>query len=120
MNKAQKVVVGFFIVSVLIIAGLYITYVLKQKEVGLPLENTLYYSFTCPHCKVVEQFIAENNITYKINFTEKEVSLNSGNAEELVLVGKYCKQGIPFYETPVKFLKKFIMSTSPTKQLWLV
>jgi hypothetical protein len=91
MNKAQKIVVGFFIASLLVIAGLYFVYNSKQNGTEFPSGDTLYFSFTCPHCKIVEEFIATNNVTSKINFTQKEVSLNQGNARELVSVGKYCK-----------------------------
>jgi phage FluMu protein Com len=90
MNKAQKIVVGFFIVSILVLAGLYLVY-LKSNNSKLPSEDTLYYSFTCPHCKIVEQFISEKNITSKIEIIQKEVSQNQKNSKELVAIGKYCK-----------------------------
>lgn len=91
MNKAQKIVIGFFIITLLVITGLFIVYNSKQNENLLPSENTLYFSFTCPHCKIIEQFILDNNITSKINITQKEVSLNQENAKELISVGKFCK-----------------------------
>lgn len=90
MNKAQKVVVGFIIVAILVIAVLFIVK-LNQSAIEISGNNILYYSFTCPHCKIVEQFIADNNITSKINITQKEVSLNNENANELVAAGKLCK-----------------------------
>lgn len=43
-----------------------------------------YYSLTCPHCKNVEDYVANNNVKDKINFQEKEVSENEDNAADFV------------------------------------
>jgi len=93
MNKAQKVVIVFFIISIVVIAGLYIYYnhLLKSKKVLEIKDNTLFYSLTCPHCKIVEQFMEENNVTQRINITQLEVSQNSTNAQQLINLGKFCK-----------------------------
>lgn len=91
MNKAKKVVLIFLIVSVLLVAGLYGYYSFHSKN-SLNIENnTLFYSLTCPHCKNVEQFMEDNNISQKINITQLEVSQNSINAQKLIAVGKLCK-----------------------------
>ena len=101
MNKAQKTVMGFFIIVIGVIAILFLISIKTNKPLPneinntnttlLLSENVLYYSLTCPHCKIVEQFIEENNITLKINFTQKEVSTNMESAKELIAVGNYCK-----------------------------
>ncbi len=93
MNKAQRIVIGFFIISILVIAGLYIYYnhLLKNKDTIEVQDNTLFYSLTCPHCRIVEQFMEENNITQKINITQLEVSQNPANADLLINTGKLCK-----------------------------
>lgn len=91
MNKAQKVVVGFFIISILVIAGLYIYYNQLIKNTVTVKDNALFYSLTCPHCKIVEQFMEENNITQKISIIQLEVSQNSANAQQLMSIGKTCK-----------------------------
>lgn len=61
----------------------------------------LYYSKTCPHCQNVEEFITANNIASQVNFTEKEVSENKNNAEEMLALAKKCNisassVGVPF------------------------
>jgi glutaredoxin len=91
MQKAQKVIVGFFIVAVLVLAGLYGYYLSKSSKISVPNEDILYYGITCPHCKIVEEYIAENNVSSKIIFKNKEVYQNKDNANELIKVGKYCK-----------------------------
>ena len=89
INKAQKIVVGFFVISALVIVGLY--FLSLSSDNNLPEGITLYYSFTCPHCKIVEDFMKNNSIESKINITQKEVSLNQANAKELIAAGKVCK-----------------------------
>lgn len=51
-----------------------------------------YYSLTCPHCKNVEKYVADNNVKAKVDFIEKEVSENKKNAAELA--DKAAKCGI--------------------------
>ena len=34
----------------------------------------LFFSNSCPHCKIVEQYISDNNIDAKIKFQKLEVS----------------------------------------------
>lgn len=62
----------------------------------------LYYSEECPHCKIVEEFISQNNIQNKISFIRKEVSANQINAEEMAEKAKIC--GIPVDSIGVPFL----------------
>jgi glutaredoxin len=62
----------------------------------------LFYGDTCPHCKVVEDYIAANNVRAKIKFQELEVYENKDNA---ALLGKYAERcgidtnqiGVPFF-----------------------
>ncbi len=42
----------------------------------------LYYGETCPHCKIVEQYINENGIVSKYNIIQKEVFQDQNNAKE--------------------------------------
>jgi hypothetical protein len=43
-----------------------------------------YYSLTCPHCKNVEKYVADNNVKAKVDFIEKEISENKDNASEFI------------------------------------
>jgi glutaredoxin len=61
-----------------------------------------YYSLTCPHCKNVEKYVADNNIHAKVDFIEKEVSENKKNAAELL--AKAVKCGIKPEEVGVPLL----------------
>ncbi len=98
MNKAQKIIAVFFIIITLIIAVLVVIYMNQPKNYyickdnsGLPSGIVLYYGDTCPHCKIVEQFLRDNNVTAKINITQKEVFLNQTNGQELISIGSNCK-----------------------------
>ena len=68
----------------------------------LPAGIVLFYGAECPHCKVVEDFITQNNINAKVKITQLEVWHNASNAKLLVNVAtKICKitgnsVGVPF------------------------
>jgi len=74
----------------------------NQKERQI-IENQiiLFYGDGCPHCAIVENFIAENKVKEKIPFEEKEVYYNQQNSEELAGKAKECdiptnSIGVPF------------------------
>jgi glutaredoxin len=74
------------------IAGL-VAIVLAVSYFGVKKDAELtyfYYSLVCPHCKIVEEYMAENNITDKIKIVSKEVSESKDNAEELLLRAGKC------------------------------
>lgn len=51
----------------------------------------LFYGEECPHCKVVEKYIADNNIKAEVTFSEKEVNHDKANANLMVKKQKDCK-----------------------------
>lgn len=51
----------------------------------------LFYGEECPHCKIVEQYIADNNIKDMLVFSELEVNHNTANASLMVEKQKACK-----------------------------
>jgi glutaredoxin len=61
-----------------------------------------YYSLTCPHCKNVEKYVADNNVKAKVDFIEKEVSENMQNATDFM--NKVAKCGIKPEEAGVPLL----------------
>ncbi|MDO8512069.1 MAG: hypothetical protein Q7S57_02260 [bacterium] len=70
-------------------------------EPSIPTGIVLYFGDTCPHCKIVAQFIEDNKIKEKVTFEEKEVYNNQANAKELAEVAKTCGLatdaiGVPF------------------------
>ncbi len=66
-----------------------------------PSAMILYYSETCPHCKIVDKYIEENNIDSRLKITKKEVSESIENSSELAEKTYSCgldtkNLGIPF------------------------
>jgi len=62
----------------------------------------LYYGDGCPHCALVEEFVAKNNIEAEVTFAKKEVYYNKQNADELVAKAQIC--GMPTDSIGVPFL----------------
>jgi glutaredoxin-related protein len=64
----------------------------------------LFYSFSCPHCQNVSDYISENDIKDKYSFTELEISENQNNSTKLIQKAKDCGYdtatlGVPFLWT---------------------
>ncbi|MDP1696112.1 MAG: hypothetical protein Q8L29_04315 [archaeon] len=97
MNKAKRAVWIFSISITLVIIILFAIY-LKTASLNLP-ENTVifYYGVTCPHCKNVEAYMTEVNISSILSVESKEVYLNKTNADELIKVEKFCKIQKDYY-----------------------
>ncbi len=49
----------------------------------------LYYGSACPHCKIVEEYLARN----KIAIAQKEVYQNQENKNDLLKIAKICGIG---------------------------
>lgn len=115
MNK--KFIILSFIVLFLILGGILVSFRDRDKlnlDSNLNInqnnkpnqnnqENTfvLYYGQGCPHCKIVEDFIKENNILAKIRIEQKEIYYNKDNALELLEKARICginrnSVGVPF------------------------
>ncbi|MFA6171406.1 MAG: hypothetical protein WC715_03085 [Patescibacteria group bacterium] len=95
----------YLIIGVLIIAAIAGYFYFSKKPAGkVNGGNTdliLYYGSTCPHCKNVEDFIANNKIDEKIKIIRKEVFENKANNAELGEKAVDCglaidKVGVPF------------------------
>ena len=61
----------------------------------------LFYGDGCPHCEIVEKFVAEKNIEAEVSFAKKEVYYNKQNASELAEKAMTCGMstdsiGVPF------------------------
>lgn len=60
----------------------------------------LYYGDSCPHCKIVEQYINENGIIKKYDIVQKEVFQDQNNAKDLgekaLSCGIKTDIGVPF------------------------
>ena len=101
MNK-NKIAIGAIVIIIALIAVISIVFWPKD---GVSNSNNseiiLYYSNTCSHCKIVEDFIDQNSIAQKISFQSKEVSENQANSIELATKAQKCSIstdsiGVPF------------------------
>lgn len=94
MKKSVKL--SLLAISLIVVTGL--TVLLYQKQPA----QILFYSNTCPHCKIVEQYIQENKVKDYLVFRELEVSLNPVNAQLLAKKAASCglptdALGVPFF-----------------------
>jgi hypothetical protein len=103
MNATKKLAAAI----ILLVAASAFTIPALVKDIKNPdggqAKNTdliLYYGDTCPHCKVVEEYIAANRLEEKLSLSQKEVFNNQNNNSELAARAKICgidlgKLGVP-------------------------
>lgn len=101
MKKSVKLTL--LIISLLFVAALMAVLIKKQPA------QILFYSTSCPHCKIVEQYINDNNVKNYLVFDELEVSANPANAQLLVKKANSCGLpteglGVPFFYDGTKCL----------------
>jgi len=53
-------------------------------------EMILFFGETCPHCKTVDSYIADNGIRAKLQFQELEVYNNPNNSQLLIQKARQC------------------------------
>jgi len=83
--------------------------IIKEKEKNAPSLDVIvtdspivfYFGVSCPHCKLVEQYLTENKVAEKVRFSMKEVYENKNNANEAFAKAELCgisknKLGVPF------------------------
>lgn len=97
-----------FLIIVAIIVGFYFLTSKKPASVTTTTSNSdlvLFYGSTCPHCKVVEEFIATNQIDQKIKIDKLEVYENKSNASTFAaMVKEICPDQLSSEGLPVPFL----------------
>jgi glutaredoxin-related protein len=80
----------------------------KPASVNSDYQNSdliLFYGDTCPHCKVVEEFISENQIDQKLKISQLEVYNNQDNSTLfLKMVNENCPENSSSEGLPVPFL----------------
>lgn len=94
MKKSAKL--SLLIIALLFVAGLMIVLIKKQPA------QILFYSNSCPHCKIVEQYISDNNVKKYLVFDELEISNNPSNSQLLFKKAASCGLstdglGVPFF-----------------------
>ncbi|MFA5230582.1 MAG: hypothetical protein WC422_04350, partial [Candidatus Paceibacterota bacterium] len=70
-------------------------------DAEVPVKMTLFYSDTCPHCKNVEKYIADNNVKTKVDLNEMNVN-NEDSVQVLLAIVQKCELsqesiGVPFF-----------------------
>lgn len=100
MNKNLLLIIA---VVAIIGAGIFVLfYTSNQKNnISMPEGIILFYGEGCPHCKNVDDFMAENKIEDKVKFTRLEVWYNKNNQAMLGQVAQKCnissnQVGVPF------------------------
>ncbi len=99
----EKITTILIIIAVLV--GLYLltskkpdSLISNPTPVPTPTSNlVLFYGTTCPHCKVVEEFIFTNQIDQKLAISQLEVYENKSNA---VVFSDMVKKVCPDQLTP--------------------
>lgn len=86
----------------LFLAGCTKTTDLENKVSLLDNKSILFYGDTCPHCKVLEQFMDDNKISEKMIIEKKEVYQNKDNASLMMEAVVRC--GLPQKNVGVPFL----------------
>ena len=106
MKNINKYWPLWLIMAVIVIVVVFIF----NKNKANSEDMILFYGDTCPHCKIVNDYIAENNVKERFKFRELEVYNNQANSR---LMGKYATQckldtqnglGVPFLFTGTECL----------------
>jgi glutaredoxin len=95
MNATKKLAAAALL---LIAASAFsITELAKIRIASVPTSSdqnaglTLYFGSACPHCKIVEEYLAKNDPENKLSVVQKEVWNNQTNANEYIEKTKICE-----------------------------
>ncbi len=93
MNTTKKLAVAAILLAAA--STFSITELPKSKAAprGENAQMILYYGYSCPHCKTVENYIAENNLAEKLQIEQKEISSNRANQDEFIRAAGNCGIG---------------------------
>lgn len=97
------------LIIIVVIIGAYKLIFRKPASTPVASQPTtdlnLFYGDTCPHCKNVENFIAQNNIDQKIKIGKYEVYEDKSNAALFTsMVKQICPDKLDSQGLPVPFL----------------
>lgn len=88
MGNKRKVFLFLFLAGVVTIGAAAIIFFAKNNNSSEGI--ILFYGDGCPHCAIVDEYIAANNIEEKIKFQRKEVFNDKSNARLLSEKAKIC------------------------------
>jgi len=99
------IIVGFYFLTSKKPASLTQENSSSQNNSALPNDFILFYGSTCPHCKIVEEFISTNQIDQKLKISQLEVYENESNKTTFSkMVQQICPDQISDSGLPVPFL----------------
>jgi len=110
MKKIYKIILILVavlaVLALLLIWGRY-----ESNKPGAEAGPILFYGEGCPHCALVDKYIADNGLKNKLAFTELEVFNNQANADLMAAKARGCgldtsqNLGVPFFFTGDKCLE---------------
>lgn len=104
----KKIISVILVIAILF--GVFKLLSQKPASIGTIIDTSqseliLFYGSTCPHCKVVEEFIKTNKIDEKLKIDQLEVYENKDNAATMAsVVQKVCPDQLSSNGLPVPFL----------------
>lgn len=95
---AKKAIFWFILINILLSGAIYYISATHQNPVSNE-DILLFYSPTCPHCKIVEEFIQNNSLDSRINITMKntwlpEIAKEYSQAADLCKIAQDAR-GVP-------------------------
>lgn len=87
-NKRKRWLIPLVIIGVVAVILIW-GQVAAKLDASKP-KMIFFYGDTCPHCKNVEDYMAQNNIRARLSFQELEVYNNSKNAQLLAQTAQKC------------------------------
>lgn len=108
MEKGLSITIGItLIILVLIAVAVFFTGSQRQNNYPTTDPDTkgiiLFYGEGCPHCKIVEDFMAENDILSKIILSQSEVWHNEENLQLLIKKAQICGLNIDTIGIPLLY-----------------
>ena|SRR3989344_876373 len=103
MSKENIIIISIIAVILLALWGWQSGWFAKEQteSVIMPEGLVLFFGDGCPYCKVVEDFISENNLAEKVPFTNLEIAFRGktspklkANSELLVQAALNCKMDV--------------------------
>jgi len=89
--KKFPIIMGI-ITLLIVMGGVFVFSKNKPEEtVSLPSNLEYFWLESCPHCKVVQEFMSTWEKKDQIKIDKFEVNIDKQAGQKLVSVGKYCK-----------------------------
>jgi hypothetical protein len=92
MDKAVIIIIGVVILAGIGFWAFQSGVFTPAKASPLPEGIVLFFGADCPHCKIVEDYISQNKIEEKVQFTKLEVPFGTKTSPELLSNAKLAIQ----------------------------